>query len=161
MFRSSQPRYKLIDPTKSSKKLTVWIFLWRSYPPISGHPSREIYFEIRKFTSNCSKRKDSGNITWEKNLEQLFGFNDPFKGSFFSGCWSKPQQNESWEIGSKLVYSKWNVQSLTRVQLVQAECEYAEQRVIFSRNVNTLNPIRSIPSDQGISWANGNNVENK
>ena len=69
--------------------------------------------------------------------------------------------NESYEIGSKLVYSKWNVQSLTRVQLVQAECEYAEQRVIFSRNVNTLDPITSISSDLGISWANGNNVEEK
>ena len=110
MFPSSQPRYKLIDPTKSSKTITVWIFLWSSYPPIWGQPSREIYFGIRKFTSNCSKRKDSGNVTWVKILEQFFGdstilskenlkilgrniispvncnYSEPADWSFFSGC---------------------------------------------------------------------------
>ena len=62
-------------PTISSKTITVWTFHWRSYSPIRiwGQRSREIYFGIiQKFTSNCLKRKDSGNVTG-KNSRTIFG----------------------------------------------------------------------------------------
>ena len=128
-------------PTISSKTITVWTFHWRSYSPIRiwGQPSREIYFGIiRKFTSNCLKRKDSGNVTGKKS-RTIFGdsFNWKFKNSGDKQSYKSSEllpnilpnilrksnmleqaataSNESYEIGSKLVYSKWNVQSLTRV----------------------------------------------
>ena len=48
-------------------------------------------------------------------------------------------------IWAKAVYSKWNVQSLTQVQLVQVKCEYAEQRAMYSKEWQVLlNQIKAL-----------------